>query len=120
MLTSCKLFLQAVEEYAFIMLNPQGLVQWCNNATYAITGFSNDELSNQSFSIFYTDDDKKRKRGDHELSETLKAGKFSLDSWKLKKDGSKYWSFMSLSPVYNEQHEHLGFAVVLKDITARK
>ncbi|MCW3107375.1 MAG: domain S-box protein [Segetibacter sp.] len=120
MLANCELFLQAIEDFALVMLNAEGLIKSCNKATYAITGFSYNELSDQPFSILYTAEDNTRKRSDQELSETLKTGKFSIESWKSKKDGSKYWSNMSLSPIYSEQQEHVGYAVVIKDITERK
>lgn len=120
MLTNCELFLQAVEDYALIMLSASGFIQTCNKSTFAITGFSCDELSNRPFSILYTSEDQLRKRSEDELSLTLKAGRFSIESWKSKKDGSKYWTNMSVSPMYSHQQEHMGFAVVLKDTTARK
>ena len=120
MLSNCELLIQAIEEFALIMLDADGLIKSCNKATYAITGYSSDEIHGQPFSMLYTDEDKTRKRGEHELSETLKAGKFSSESWKLKKDGSRYWAAMSLSPVYLAENEHVGYAVVIKDTTKRK
>lgn len=120
MISQCELFLQAVEDYAFIMLTKEGVIKSCNKATYAITGFSCSDLSQQPFSVLYTIEDRSRKRTEHELSETLKHGKFSSETWKLKKDGSKYWAILSLSSVYSEQQEHLGYAAVLRDITERK
>lgn len=114
------MFLEAVDTYALIMLNDGGFIQSCNKATYAITGYSCDELVNQPFSLFYVDDDKKRKRSEDDLAATLKVGRLLSNSWKLKKDGSKFWASMSVNPVYNEQQKHIGFALVLKDITETK
>jgi len=119
MLISSDSFLDAVEEYALVFLNAQGLIQSCNKATYSITGFSRSELSGQPFSILFTDEDKTLKRGEDQLSETLKTGKRSSESWKAKKDGSRYWAAMSLSSVY-EHNVHIGFTVIVKDITERK
>lgn len=120
MLPNCELFLQAIEDFAMIMLNAEGLIQTCNKAAYAVSGFSCDDLSGQPFSILYTDGDKSRKRSEHELSETLKAGRFSNESWKAKKDGGQYWCTMSLSPIYSDKQEHIGYTVVIKDITKKK
>lgn len=120
MLTNCESLLQAIKEYAIIRLNADGVIQSCNEAAYAITGYSCNEISNRPFSFLYTDEDKRRKRSDDDLTETIKTGKFFVESWKLKKDGNKYWCSMSLSPIYTEQNEHVGFAVVIKDITQRK
>jgi PAS domain S-box-containing protein len=120
MLGNSELFLQAIEEFGLIMLDADGLIKWCNKATYTMTGYSCNELPGKSFSFLYTEDDIKRKRGDDELYEALKTGQFYSESWKSKKDGSKYWSTMSISPVYSEGIQHAGYTVVLKDITAKK
>lgn len=118
--TSCELFIQSVKDFSFIRLNEEGLIQSCNDATFTVTGFSPEDLLNKPFSILYTAEDKKGKRSENELSETLKAGLCSRETWKVKKDGSKFWSSLSISPIYNEQQEHKGFAVVLKDINDKK
>jgi PAS domain S-box-containing protein len=120
MLTESQLFLESIEDYALIRLNADGLIQSCNKATHIITGYSCHELYNQPVSTLYTREDQERKRSTDELLATLKVGKLSSESWKSKKDGSQYWCTMSLTPIYNQQQEHVGFALVLKDITAKK
>jgi PAS domain S-box-containing protein len=120
MLTESQLFLESIEDYALIRLNADGLIQSCNKATSSITGYSCNELYNQPVSTLYTTQDQERKRSTDELLATLKVGRLSSESWKLKKDGSQYWCTMSLTPIYNQQEEHVGFALVLKDITAKK
>src|SRR4051794_13934226 len=117
MLGNSEMFLQAIEEFGLIMVNPEGLIRWCSKAAYAITGYSSNELLGDSFSILYTEEDIKRKRADDELYEALKAGYFYSESWKSKKDGAKYWSTMSISPAYSDRSEHGGYTIVLKDIT---
>lgn len=120
MLSNCEMFLQAVEDYAFIMLDRQGLIQSCNKAAFTITGYSCSELPGQTFSILYTAEDKTRKRSEDDLSLTMKVGKVSVESWKSKKDGSKYWAVTSISPIYSQEEDHVGYAVVIKDTTAKK
>ena len=119
MLNSAELFLQSIEEYALVMINAEGFVQSCNRATNTITGFTYMELSGSSFSIFYTDDDKIRKRCEDDLSITLKAGKHSSETWKIKRDGTKYWCSMSLSVIMKDGLL-LGYTAVLKDISGKK
>jgi PAS domain S-box-containing protein len=120
MLANSELFLQSIEEFGLIMLSADGYIQWANKSVFAITGYQVAELTNQPFSILFSEEDRSRKRSDDDLFETLKTGKRSGESWKLKKDGSRFWAAMSLTPIYNRQEEHTGYAVVLKDITERK
>src|SRR4051812_44492670 len=120
MLANSELFLQAIEEFGLIMLNAEGYIQWANNSIFAITGYQVAELTDQPFSILFSEEDRSRKRSDDELFETLKTGKRTGESWKLRKDGSRFWAGMSITPVYNRQQELTGFAVVLNDNTVRK
>src|SRR4051812_40160284 len=120
MLGNNEMFLQAIEEFGIIMLNVDGVIKWCNKATHTITGYLCNELFGKPFSFLYTEEDIKRKRGEDELYDVLKTGYFYSESWKAKKDGSKYWSTMSISPVYSEGQQHAGYSVALKDITEKK
>ena len=119
MFKNCDLFLQAITGYGMIMLDENGLIQACNNAVEVITGFEKRELYNQPFSILYTGDDPVKHRSRNELSMALQKGKFSSESWKIKKDGSRYWCVLSIAPI-SKAGEHVGFSVVIKDITERK
>jgi PAS domain S-box-containing protein len=114
------MFLGAIDDYAILTLNQDGLIQSHNSATTIITGYQPGELHGLPLSIFYTDEDKSKKRSDHELSLALKMGKLTVEAPKVKKDGTKYWAHSSLYPVYNELHKHVGFTVLLKDVNTKK
>ena len=119
MFKNCDLFLQAITGYGMIMLDETGLIQACNNAVEVITGFEKKELYNQSFSILYIADDLVKNRSRDDLLLTSQKGKFSSESWKIKKDGSRYWCVLSIAPI-SKAGEHVGFSVVIKDITEKK
>jgi len=102
------------------MLNNIGHIEYCNNAVGSFTGYDAAELIDQPFSILSTEEDKTRKRAEYDLSVAVKQGKLEAELWRQRKDGTKFWSCSSISPIYDDQHEHKGYAIIIQDITARK
>lgn len=118
MFKDCQLLLRGISE-AILMLDKDGYISYANPATTSITGFSESDLVNKPFSTLYLNSDDAVK-AEYELGLALKKGKFSADGWKRKKDGSKFWAEMTLSPIYDELDELIGYSCLLKDITERK
>lgn len=118
MFKDCQLLLRGISE-AILMLDRDGYISYVNPATTTITGFSESDLANKPFSVLYLNRDDSVK-AEYELGLALKKGKFSVDGWKRKKDGSKFWAEMTLSPIYDEMHGLIGYSCVLDDITEKK
>ncbi len=48
------------------------------------------------------------------------AGRFEAEGWRLRKDRTKFWAHVLIDPIFNDQHELIGFAKVARDLTERK
>src|SRR5215217_9262981 len=118
MLTNCNLLLQSITE-AIFMLDKDGYVKYSNPAATAITGYSADELLNQSLSLFYTDGNDSTKSG-YELSQALKTGKYMSEGWRIKKGEARFWGEILLSPVYDEKNTLAGYSCIIRDISEKK
>lgn len=118
MLTNCHLLIQSISE-AIIVLDKDGYIKYSNPAATAITGFSASELLNQSITGLYPNDDDNIK-SEYELSQALKHGRYLSEGWRRKKDGSRFWGEMILSPIRDEQNHHTGYSCLLQNITERK
>jgi PAS domain S-box-containing protein len=119
MLNNTQLFLDSIVDYSLIRLNNEGRIEWCNKATESILNYSQLELKNKVFSAIYTEEDQSKKRFEDDLAASVKNGKLDTETWKTRKDGSKFWAALSLTPIF-ENEQQAGFAVVLKDRTAKK
>jgi len=101
------------------MLDKDGYVKYSNPAATAITGYSADELLNQSLSLFYSDGNDSAKSG-YELSQALKKGKYMSEGWRIKKGEARFWGEILLSPVYDEKNTLAGYSCIIRDISEKK
>lgn len=118
MFTDCQLLLGGISEVIF-MLDKDGYISYCNPATKSITGYSENDLLNKPFSIIYPSSDDTVK-AEYELGLALKKGRFRVEGWKRRKDGSRFWAEMTLSSMRDEQNNFIGYACVLDDISEKK
>jgi PAS domain S-box-containing protein len=116
--TDCNLLLQGIIE-AIAVLDPDGYISYVNPAMTAITGFSQNELLNKHLTIFYGGPDNGVK-AEYELRLAAEKGKFLSEGWRFKKDGTRFWGELLLSPLHDEQHKQPGYTCILRDTTEKK
>ncbi|HEV7331600.1 MAG TPA: PAS domain S-box protein [Flavisolibacter sp.] len=117
MITNCQLLIQSIGD-AILFLDQDGYIQYINPATTSLTGFSDSDLMNQPLSKLYTAADGSMKAA-YEISMAQKQGKFMSEGWKLRKDGSQFWSELTLYPV-KDKNEIVGFSCLLRNVSERK
>ncbi len=116
--TSPTFLLNSLKE-AFILIDQDGLIQYANDETTVLTGHTADELDGKPMQIFYGDPTDSVK-AQYEMKLAAETGKHCSEGWKSKKDGSRFWGELMISPVYEEPGVLRGFSCILRDITARK
>ena len=109
--------LQSIGE-AVVVLDPDGFIRFANQAITAFTGYSPTELIKKSLSVLSAEDDSLRT--EYELSVALREGRFSIEGWRRRKDGSLFWGELSIYPVLGETGAHNGYICLIKDRTAKK
>src|SRR5262249_2763586 len=73
----------------------------------------------QHFSRFYTDFDRKSGLPTEALRQAAAAGKFEGEGWRVRKDGSRFWASVVISPIHDGSGTLIGFAKVTRDVTER-
>jgi signal transduction histidine kinase len=51
------------------------------------------------------------------LEAALVAGHYEDESWRLRKDGSRFWASVAITPLYDRQGRHTGYSQVTRDLT---
>ncbi len=110
----------SVKDYAIFLLDPKGHVATWNPGAQRIKGYSADEIIGQHFSIFYPDDEAERKKPDEQLRLAKAKGRFEAEGWRIRKDGSRFWANVVLTPIFDGHNELTGFAKITRDFTDRK
>ncbi|MGZ3238775.1 MAG: PAS domain-containing protein, partial [Burkholderiaceae bacterium] len=111
-----RLLVQGVTDYAIYMLSPTGeIVSW-NSGARRIKGFEQDEVVGTHFSRFYTEEDRANGLPMKALATASSEGRFEGEGWRVRKDGSKFWTHVVIDSIRNDLGELIGFAKVTRDI----
>jgi PAS domain S-box-containing protein len=109
-----------VQDYAIILLNPQGEIQNWNAGAEKITGYTASEVIGKSFTIFYGEEDSMKKFAGAMIREAVENGKASGEGWRLRKDGSRFWASVVVTALHDSENRIIGFSKVTRDLTQRK
>lgn len=115
-----ELLIESVTDYAIYMLTPEGIVSTWNPGAARFKGYVADEIVGQSFTRFYTEEDRLAQLPERALAIAAREGKFESEGWRVRKDGSVFWACVVIDPVRDESGELVGFAKITRDISDKK
>src|SRR5918994_1214966 len=115
-----QLLAQGRRDYAIFMLDPQGRVVSWNTGAQHIKGYQEEEILGQHFSVFYTEDDVEQGHPEEELHVAANEGSYEEEGVRVRKDGSKFWANVVVTPLKDEADDLQGFANVTRDITEHR
>jgi PAS domain S-box-containing protein len=111
---------EGVKDYAIFMLDANGIVSTWNEGAKRCNGYEAQEIIGQHFSVFYPEEAVKRHFPDYELKMATKQGRFEDEGWRVRKDGSLFWSNVVITALFNTENKLIGFSKVTRDLTERK
>jgi len=111
---------ESVRDHAIVRLDPSGRVVSWNVGAQHIKGYTAQEIMGRSFACFYTPEDAAAGKPAQNLREAAQRGRCEVQGWRVRKDGSRFWADVVISPVRNGAGSLLGFAKVTRDLTERR
>jgi hypothetical protein len=111
---------ESVRDYAIFMLTPEGVIASWNSGAQAIKQYSDAEAIGKHFSIFYEPAAVASGWPEEELRRSLRDGRFEDEGWRVRKDGTRFWANVVISPLYDASDQLLGFSKVTRDLTERR
>ncbi|RQG95782.1 PAS domain-containing sensor histidine kinase [Natrarchaeobius chitinivorans] len=112
--------IDATEEYAIFMLDPEGHVQTWNSGAEQIKGYAADEIVGKHFSTFYTDDDRAAGNPEANLREAAQHGAVEDEGWRVRADGSTFWATVTISAIRDDAGTLEGYTKVTRDMTDQR
>lgn len=109
-----------VEDYAIILLSPDGIITTWNKGAEKIKGYTAEAAIGKSFRMFYPLEDIERKIPDSLLEEARKNGKAIHEGWRVKQDGNRFWGYVAITALHADDGSVTGFIKVTRDLTERK
>lgn len=115
-----RLLVQSVADYAIYVLSPEGHVTSWNLGAERIKGYTEQEIIGKHFSQFYTPEDREAGEPARALQSALENGKFEKEAWRVRKDGTRFWANVVITPIRDAGGKLRGFAKVTRDFTERQ
>jgi PAS domain S-box-containing protein len=110
--------IRSLHECAFFALDVEGRVSSWNAGAERLTGYAAGEITGEPFAWFYGDDEQKKNRSEQNLRVCNQSGRCESEGWRFRRDGSRFWASELITPLRDEVGAGLGFAVVLRDVSA--
>ena len=86
------MLVEMVEDYAIVMLDPNGFITSWNVGAQRIEGYTAGEVLGKHVSMFYTPEAIEQGAPQRELEVAAKVGRFENDGWRVRRDGSLIWA----------------------------
>jgi len=115
-----RLLIDAVVDYAIYMIDPDGIITSWNSGAKRFKGYEEAEILGEHFSRFYTADDRAAGLPQRALDTASREGRFEGEGWRVRKDGTNFWSHVVIDPIIDPNGQLLGFAKITRDLTDRK
>ncbi|HEX9869176.1 MAG TPA: PAS domain-containing protein, partial [Candidatus Tectomicrobia bacterium] len=107
-----RLLVESVSDYAIIILDTEGLVTTWNRGAQRIKGYRPEEILGRHFSCFYPQDKIAAGLPEQELKTAAIEGQFEDESWRVRKDGSRFWANVVMTALRDQSGNLLGFGKV--------
>jgi PAS domain S-box-containing protein len=115
-----RLLLESIKDYSIVMLDPGGLITTWNKGAERIKGYRSDEMVGRHFSHFYPQAEVALGKPEHELAVAAADGRSEDEGWRVRKDGTRFWAEVVITPIYNDSATLTGFSKVTRDVSVRR
>jgi PAS domain S-box-containing protein len=115
-----RLLVEQVKDYAIFLLDPKGIVRSWNEGARRIKGYESSEIVGKHFSIFYPTAEADADKPGYELRIAREMGRYQEEGWRVRKDQSRFWADVTITPLRDPNGTLRGYAKVTRDLTQSK
>jgi PAS domain S-box-containing protein len=109
-----------VVDYAIAGLDPEGTIQSWNRGAEQLTGYAAEDALGRSFSMFYTDTDRRAGTPLALLTAARDQGRVEHSGWRVRKDRTQFWSDVVLTAIRDQDGHLTGYVSIARDLTAQR
>lgn len=115
-----RLLVEGTTDYAIFMLDKDGHVVSWNPGAERILGYRKPEIMGQHLSTFFTTEDRDKGEPQRKLRQTVLDGRAEEDSWRVRKDGQRFWCTGVMGALHDSEGRVQGFVEIMRDNTERR
>ncbi|HMQ78052.1 MAG TPA: PAS domain S-box protein [Ignavibacteria bacterium] len=110
-------YLNEITDYAVFTLDTFGnIISW-NLGAERINGYSEAEVLQKHFSIFFPEESKKSGLPEELLVSAAASGRAEYSGWHIRKDGTKFYGNGVINAIYDKESNLIGFAKITRDLS---
>ncbi len=113
-----------VTDYVLLSLDRQGRITSCGDSVEHVTGFTVEAVLGQPYSFFAAAGTTTPDGLLDRLREAHLFGWSLLEGWRMRADGSQFWSSEIIAPLHDQEGRHeddqAAYCFVIRDITDRR
>lgn len=110
----------AVTDYALYMLDSEGRIASWNSGAQRLNGYAPDEIIGRHFSCLFTSEDQSVGLPARALANAARDGRSEAEGWRVRKDGSLFWTNSVLTQLLDHTGKLIGFAKISRDLTDKR
>ncbi len=111
--------IESVQDYAIYLVDINGFVISWNIGAQRIKGYTADEIIGQNFSCFYPEEARLSGQPQRSLTTAAAEGRFEDEGWRVRKDGTRFWASVVITPSRDADGQLTGFTKITRDTTQR-
>ena len=115
-----RLLVDGTTDYAIFMLDKDGFVVSWNPGAERILGYKKIDIIGRNHCIFFTPDDQEKGEPTRKLKQTILDGRSEEDSWRMRKDGQRFWCMGVMGALHDDAGQLQGFVEIMRDNTERR
>jgi len=115
-----RLMVESVQDYAFLILDPQGCIVSWNAGAERITGYRAVEIIGRHVSVFLPPTEVADDAWEPTRQTAAVEGRCEEEGLRVRKDGSQFWANVVVTAIRNAEGRLAGFAKVTRDLTERR
>ncbi len=115
-----RLLVEGVIDYAIIMIDREGFITSWNAGAAQLNGFSPAEIVGRHFSRLYPHEEIQANKPWQDLIEAGKRGRTVSEGWRVRRDGTRYWSNNVIAALRETDDATRSYYMVTQDLTQRR
>ena len=108
----------AVDDYALVLLDPQGNVSSSSIGAERGTGWGTEEIAGRPYASFFTPEDRAAGKPERQLESAKSLGALRVEDLRMRKDGTQFLAEATLTAVRDSSGRLVGFASIARDVSA--
>src|SRR5207237_7633837 len=109
--------LEAITDYEVIRLDRDGYVRSWSPGAHQLKQYTEEEVLGHHVSMFYAEEDVRGGLAEQELASAVRDGRFENEGWRVRKDGSRFWANVIITPMRDEANKPIGLVKLARDLS---